>query len=237
MTNKELKRLIKTAYCLSETDRENKFIKEREKRTCRFSGIIGNEFRYMGVKSFFAGILLCILFLVISKSGDEYMMWIASSITPICSVIPMSFIFHSEKYGMSELEASSRFSFRFIRLSRMLILGIFSGGITLCAGIFFKSLWVAGTLDVVMYMLFPYFASVRGGLLIARKYRGKNSIIGVAAVCAATGFLPAIIRELRHVNFVCDYMYVVMAAVLLCGIVNECIKYINERSEVSWNLC
>lgn len=237
MTDKELKQLIKTAYCLPETDKGNKFIRDNEKRTGRFSEIIKNECRYMGIRSAFAGILLCVFFSIISKSGDESMMWVASSIIPICSVIPMSFIFRSEKYGMSELEASCRFSLKLIRLSRMLILGLFSGVITLFGGIIFKSLWTSGAHDVITYMLFPYFVSVRGGLLIVRKYRNNNTSLGVAAVCIATGFLPTVIQEFRNVNFVSDYMFALLAVALLCGIIIECTKYINERSDISWNLC
>ncbi|MDO5155966.1 MAG: hypothetical protein Q4D51_08365 [Eubacteriales bacterium] len=236
MTDRKLKQLLKNAYCVSETDNGCRFIKMHERRSRQFCDIIKNELRYMGVKSIFAGIFLCALFLATAQKGDENMMWIASSIIPICSIVPMSLIFCSERYGMCELEASTRFSLRFIRIIRMLILGIFSGVVTICGSIFLNSLWKTGMIDIVMYLLFPYFVSVWGGLLVARKWHGKESVIGVPLVCLTTGFLPTIIREFRQVNFVSDSMYVFLVVALLGGIVNESIKYVNERSDLSWNL-
>ena len=110
MTDKELKQLLKNAYILSESDKSQRFIKEHEKRSRQLADVIKNEFHYMGIKSILAGLVICGLFMAVAVKGDENMMWIMSSMLPICSLIPLIHILRSGRYGMCELEAASRFS-------------------------------------------------------------------------------------------------------------------------------
>lgn len=236
MTDKELKHMLKNAYVLPESDSSQRFIKEHEIRFRQLLDVIKNEFYYMGIKSIFAGLILCGLFVAMALNGDENMIWIMSSTLPICSLIPMIHILHSGKCGMCELEAASRFSLKFIRLIRMFILGIFSSVVILGGSIFLRKIWICGMLDIVIYMLFPYFVSIWGSLFIARKWHGKESEIGVPLICIATGFLPTIIREFRNVYIVPDYMYVILSVIIMVAAVRECVDYINERSDLSWNL-
>lgn len=236
MTDKELKRMLKNAYILPESDNSQRFIKEHKKRSRQLLDVIKNEFHYMGIKSILAGLILCGLFEAIAVKGDENIMWIMSSMLPICSLIPMIQILRSGKCGMCELEAASRFSMKFIRLIRMFILGIFSSVVILGGSVFLRKIWICGMLDIVIYMLFPYFVSIWGSLFIARKWHGKESELGVPLMCIATGFLPTIIRELRNVHITPDYMYVILMIIIMVATVKECIKFINERSDLSWNL-
>ncbi len=235
MTDKELKQILKKAYCVPQSESGNGFIKTHEKRTHQLIDIVRNEFRYMGMKSALAGIVLCTLFFATAKKGDENIMWITSSIIPMYSVIPMSHILRSERYGMCELEVASRFSLRFIRLIRMSLLGLFSGIVIIGSSIIMTSILKAGMIDIVMYMLFPYFVSVWGCLFITRKWHGSESNIGVPLVCIVSGFLPTVVRELQKVNFVSDYMYIVLLAVVMFETAKECTKYINERTYLLWN--
>lgn len=236
MTDKELKRMLKNAYILPESDNSQRFIKEHKKRSRQILDVIENEFHYMGIKSILAGLILCALFMAIAVKGDENIMWIMSSMIPICSLIPMIQILRSGKCGMCELEAASRFSMKFIRLIRMFILGIFSSVVILGGSVFLRKIWICGMLDIVIYMLLPYFTSIWGSLFIARKWHGKESEIGVPLICIATGFLPTIIREFRNVHIVPDYMYVILSVMIMVAAVRECIRFINERSDLSWNL-
>lgn len=236
MTDKELTRMLKNAYLLPESDSGQGFINAHEKRSRQLLDVIKNEFYYMGIKSILAGLILCGLFEAIAVKGDENIMWIMSSMLPICSLIPMIQILRSGKCGMCELEAASRFSMKFIRLIRMFILGIFSSVVILGGSIFLRKIWICGMLDIVIYMLFPYFVSIWGSLFIARKWHGKESELGVPLMCIATGFLPTIIRELRNVHITPDYMYVILMIIIMVATVKECIKFINERSDLSWNL-
>lgn len=236
MTDKELKHMLANAYALPESDSSQRFIKEHEKRSRQILDVIKNEFRYMGFKSIFAGLILCGLFVAVAVKGDENMMWVISSVLPICSLIPMMHILRSGRYGMCEIEAAGRFSLKFIRLIRMFILGIFSGVVILGGSFFLRKLWVYGMLDVVIYMIFPYFLSIWGCLFIARKWHGKGSTGGVPLVCIATCLLPTIIRELRSDHITPDYMYVILTVIIMVATVKECMEFINERSDLSWNL-
>jgi len=236
MTDKEIKRMLKNAYELPESGASQRFIKEHEKRSRQLSDVIKNEFYYMGIKSILAGFVLCGLFMAVALKGDENMMWITSSMLPVCSLIPMIQILRSDRYGMCELEAASRFSLKFIRLIRMFILGIFSSVAILGGSVFLRKIWIYGMLDVVIYIIFPYFGCIWSCLFVARKWHGKASAIGIPFICIATGFLPTIIRELRNVHITPDYMYVILTVIIMVASVKECIAFINERSDLSWNL-
>ena len=236
MTDKELKHMLKNAYELPESGGSQRFIKEHEKRSRQLSDVIKNEFYYMGIKSILAGFILCGLFMAVALNGEENMMWITSSMLPVCSLIPLIPILRSGKYGMCELEAASRFSLKFIQLIRMFILGIFSSVVILGGSVLLRKIWICGMLDIVIYMLLPYFVSIWGSLFIARKWHGKESAIGVPFICIATGFLPTTIRELRNVHITPDYMYVILTVIIMVASVKECIEFINERSDLSWNL-
>lgn len=228
MTDKKLKQLLKSAYSLPESDNSREFLKEHEKRTCRLLDVIKNEFRYMGFKSILAGIFLLGLFIAIKRNGDENMTWVISSIVPISSILPVMFILSSKKFGMCELEAASRFSLRFIRLIRMFIMGMFSSAVISCGGFFLRGIWLHGMLDILMYMFLPYFVSVWGCLLFARKWHRKESCIGVPMICIVTGFLPTIIREIRNVSLMPDYIFVILVVILMVMVVKECIEFVNE---------
>lgn len=237
MTDKELKRLINSnAYALPETESEKSFIRINSRRSNQLWEIIMTEFRHMGIYSLLAGLLLCGILFWASKTCDMEIMWTISSISPAASLIPMLLLAKSEWYGMSELEMACRFSLSFIRMARMVILGAMSFLIIFLELFITVGSLYSNVLEIVMYMLIPYFVCICGGLSITRKCHGKKGAYGVVATNLMSAFLPTLIRDIQKTEVVPGFVYAVVLAILTAAIISEGKKYINERNELSWNL-
>lgn len=236
MTDKELKKLISNAYALPETENGKSFIRINTRRSNQLWDIILTEFRHMGIYSLWAGILLCGVLFWTSKTCDKDIMWTISSVSPAASLIPMLLLAKSERYGVSELEMACRFSLSFIKMTRMLILGVMS------LLVIFMDLFItvgplyANFLEMVMYMLIPYFICICGGLSITRRCHGKKGAYGVVVVNLMSAFLPTMIRNIQETEMVPGFVYVAVLVILTAAIISEGKKYVNERNELSWNL-
>lgn len=237
MTDREIVKRVRTAYALSETAKGKRFVREHEKRSMQILDIIKLEFKYMGLQSLVAGIILCISFLIVAKTWDFDSVWTVSSLIPICAVIPVFFLSKSERCGMVELEASSRFSLRFVRLVRMFIIGLFTMGLFLAIGIILKSVSMVTEIEYVIFVIIPYLVSVFGAMLVARKWHGRENIFGLFGTCVFGSVLPFLIKEIRSAGVFPDLFLGVAAVILFVAVIREGYFYIKESENVSWNWC
>lgn len=236
MNNRQLKNALKNAYQVEQTESQKAFIEKHEKRNLQIIEILKIEFRYMGMKSMLAGILLCLVLYYISKSGTDYLMWGLSSVLPICVLLPVTLIGKSERYGMCELEASSRFSFRFLRMIRMLILGAFSLIFILIASVALDNTISTNILETFCFIGCPYFLNVSGCIFITRKWHSKENIFGCAGLTLFSCLLPFIADKTDFLRKV-DSRYLLIALIALILLtVKESILYICESEELTWNL-
>ena len=106
MTDKEIKKMLSNAYSTNESIKGKKFVNNHEKRSRRILDVFKIELRYMGLQSVVAGLILCLLFLIVAHMNDINFMWTMSSLIPICAALPIFLLSKSERYGMDELEAA-----------------------------------------------------------------------------------------------------------------------------------
>ena len=236
MTDRELKKMLAAAYTLPETAKEKQFIRRYEKRTLQIPDILRTEFRYMGWQSILTGAILCMIFGAVIKMGNPEMIWAVSALIPVAAVIPVLLLSRSERYGMAELEAASRFSLRFLRLVRMFIIGVFTLGLLLMLGVILRFFSVFTRIDYLMAVVIPYLTSVYGAMLIARKRQGKENVLWILAVCLLGGMLPFAMREIRNAGQLSGMVPAAVTAALFTAAVKECILYVKESENVSWNL-
>lgn len=235
MTDKELKHMLKNAYDLPSTDREKSFIRKHEKRSLRIIEILITELRYMGIRSVPAGLMLFALLFVIARTDNIDVVWMLSSFVPVCALIPMTFLSRSERFGMEELEAATRFSLRFVRIVRMFIMGIFSTILLLIIGIaLYVTSGISGT-EHVVFVVFPYLASAYGSMVVTRKWHSKENIFGVLAVCMFGGLLPSVIKAMELAAQLSDGVFILMIFLLLGAMFRECVLYLKESENLSWN--
>lgn len=96
----------------------------------------------------------------------------------------------SYRYGMEELELSTRFSLKSIVMARMVVLGL--GNLAVLVGVM---LVLKSQMQInPVYLMAPYFLTAGGGLYIVRIVRGKESTLlcfALAAfVCVTALVLP-----------------------------------------------
>jgi hypothetical protein len=236
MTDKEIKTMLKNAYVAPETEKGKKFVRKYGQRSLQLSSIIKMEFRYMGLKSILTGAVLVALLLMAAGTENTDMVWVIASFAPACVLTPMVLLSRSERFGMEELEAASRFSLRFIRIVRMFILGIFSLLLLLSVGIVLRITAAASVMEHMMLVVFPYLVSAYGAMLVTRKWHGKENIFGVLAVCIFGGLLPYAERSIRLSGRPTNAVILLLTAMILGAMFRECRLYVKESENLSWNL-
>lgn len=237
MTDREIKQQLKNAYALPESLDEKRFIRKYEIRSLQLMEIIKQEFRYMGMQSIISGMMFTILMWAIAKTENIDLIWVVASMIPICAMVPMILLSRSERYGMNELEVSSRFSLRFIRLVRMFIVGIITVGLFIALGIIFRVLFILSGTDYLIMFVFPYLISDLGAMIVTRKWHRKDNVIGIFAVCIFCSIAPLAIREIK-IAIQLPNMFIGVGIIALAALViRECVLYVKESENISWNLC
>lgn len=237
MTDKEVKLLLKTAYTVTASEREKKFIKTYERRSRQFMNVLGLELKYMGIKSLLAGIILCAILFVLARQSNDSVKWTISSILPLFALIPSTLFGRSERCGMEELEAASRFSLRFIRMTRMLILGFISFILIIVCTCILRKFSGISPMITVCFVGFPYLFNVSGCFLITRKWHAKENIygcVGTTFISCLIPFIAEIIKLWSNMNGTIAYIAMLIVFVVT---VRESILYIKEGEDLSWNLC
>ena len=237
MKNSELKAMLQNAYAVNPTEKENCFVRKYERRHMRFRDVLVLELKYMGIKSVAAGVILCAVLFFFARQGDVRVKWMASSLLPLFALLPSAIVGSSERYGMQELEASSRFSLQLIRMARMLIWGTLSLIIILLGTIFFQNYFETNILITGCFVGFPYLFSVWGCLLITRKWHSKDNIYGCVGVTVLSCMMPLFIELLKLWEYVTKPAVSIAVIVILIAAVRESILYVRDGEDLSWNLC
>ena len=237
MTDREVKRLLKNAYTVTASEKEEAFVKTYERRSRQFLPVLMLELKYMGIKSLFAGVFLCMTLFALVRQSDVRVQWTISSILPLFALILSALFGRSERYGMEEFEAASRFSLRFIRMTRMLILGTISFLLILVCSCVLKKYIGIRPMITVCFVAFPYLFNVWGSLLITRIWHAKENIYGCVGVTVLSCLMPLIAEFIKLWTYVSDIMAYLAMLILLAVTVRESILYITEGGDLSWNLC
>lgn len=74
-------------------------------------------------------------------------------------------------------------------------------------------------------------------MLVTRRWHRKENIYGIFAVCITSSLIPFVVKHFRQSGFLSDVAIVVITVTLLIAIIRECIKYVKESENISWNLC
>lgn len=237
MTDREIKTMLRNAYSVPESLDGKSFIRKHEKRTLQIFEIIKLEFRYMGRLSVISEVFLMLLMWAIARSENPDLIWAVSSMIPLCAMAPIILLSGSERSGMAELEAASRFSLRYVRLVRMFILGIAASVLLIVPAVIFKSTQIAPGGDYLIMVVIPYLAGDLGAMAVTRKCHGKENVIGIIAVCGLICFLPSLIKRIRMLGMLPNTAIWLALIVLVVLVIRECFLYVKESESLSWNLC
>lgn len=239
MKIRNIKILLKTAYSLNESDSEKQFIRAYEEKHMQLWEVVKVEFGFMGIKSALAALILLIVLFAASFNNTEYGLWCVSSMLPLFAMLVAFIIGSSERYEMDELESACRFSLSFVRMVRMLIIGVISLVLlALCIAIIQRN--SAETLIVIICCVScPYLLNIFGCLFITRKIHNKEDIFACAGITCFTCLLPTLVkaRILRMFMSACDLWAGIALLLIIILTVRESIIYVQEGDKKIWNLC
>lgn len=214
MRDKELKQLLQQAYTLTPSKQEYSFLRRYQKRRISMTQILRIELKYMGLRSLLAGLIVwAMLAGLILTGGGAKAKWIIASILPVLSLLLTAMGGRSERYGMEELEASSRFSLRMLRMTRMCLLGICSLVITLGTTGMFRAYVETGFLRSFCLVSIPYLLNVWGCLWLIRRWHAKENIYGCIGLTMITCLLPSLVQSLQAMESMSDgFIYTALVA-------------------------
>ncbi len=235
MTDKELKKQIKTAYKLVPSDREKTFIREHEERGMHLYRVILVEARYMCAYSFIWGISLFVILMEVIKNFHSEYAWAVASLMPLCVVCPLIFVGKSERYRMAELESACRFSLKFIRLIRLLILDVLSLLFIVAGSGILKDIFQTGYLKTFIFCSLPFLLNVWGCLCITRKWKDKENIYGCVAMTVFSCMLPMVTSFMEWE--LPESVLLIVIGVFLFLIGRESFIYVKGSEDLTWSLC
>lgn len=164
-------------------------------------------------------------------------LWNVSAFMPILALTLVSESGRSKRYGMEELEQSSRFSGKMVLLARLAILG---GGNLLLGFMLIPFAFLNcsySLVQVAMFLLCPYLLTSFLGVNVLRKVSGKEADY----LCVATSFFVSIGNDLLRQSDFRFYeerfwgLWVLAGIFLFGGTVYQYIKMLNQREEFIWN--
>lgn len=128
--------------------------------------------------------------LAVSQIADSKYVCVVLALVPFLVLLSVSESIRSYRYGMEELELSTRFSLKSIVLARMLMLGF--GNLVVLTG---ALLLLKNNVQMnIVYIMTPYFLTAGGSLYIVRNMRGTESTLPCLAlasiVCVLEFYLP-----------------------------------------------
>lgn len=235
MTERELKKSLKSVYKIEKSEKEKRFLRQYEKRKMRYMDVILLEARYMGIKSMIAGVILTLAYFLLIKTKSYHFMWTMGAVIPLAALLPVISLGSSERYAMNELEMSSRFSLRFVKMIRMFILGVFSSLILFVSMLIVQRYLQSSLMKTLFFISFPYFFQVCFSLWILRKWHMKENIYGCIGVTGISTLLPEIFILVEDEIVIPPLVYMIFLLLILFVTGREVIKYVKESEKLIWN--
>ena len=230
MKNSELKRLIKSAYGI-EASRKNEFIKKYQRRELNYRELLRVQLQYMGAQlTAVFGYTLTMLLGTLANI-DVDLAKIVAVFAPLAALFALTGLGKSKKYGMEEIEMSSRFSLRTITIIRLAIMLAASCALRAVTGMgLFVSFAAAGV---------PYLVTTFLCMLLIRRWHSPKNIYGCVVIAA--GVSAAMFGGIDILEHCCAGLCrSVLSGVLLISVgltAVEVCGYIRESEELQWNLC
>lgn len=173
-----------------------------------------------------------ITYLVAQATEWKYVSMVLGFV-PFLVMLSVTESMRSYRYGMEELEVSTRFSLKSIVLARMVILGL--GNTAVLTGIMVV---LRNQSQIhIAYVMAPYFLTAGGGLRIVRNLRGKESTMlcfGLASlVCVLELYIPWQFEVLFTPENV--WLWISACVIGLIVTVRESYRMVGMMEVLAWN--
>ena len=230
---RNLKYQLKEYFEAPEPERKKEFIRKLERQPMSMGTMIRIQICYI---SKYVWVLSAVLFMAavfLNRYVEEKYIGSVYAMIPLLVMLAVTESMRSYRFGMYELETSSRFSLKAVILTRMLILGIGNLAIILVVAL-------VGRQDVfsqIIYMLVPYMITAAGGLMITRRLADKEGTFICMAFSMFVAVLTAALPWQFDIIYSQDYMGMWIIAGILCTvlIVREVNRTIRMTEDLAWN--
>ena len=240
MTDRQLKKMIADAYELEPSHDKTAFLKQYRTRELHIWDILDQQSREIGLVNLIVSLLVLFVIwqIALQKENSDILEFARiSSLIPAIAITAVSGMGRSEKYGMDELEMSTRFSLRAVMSARLVVVGSIDMLIFILLMIILGHCTDFSTLQTLMVLTIPYLLTAWGCLLITRKMHNSKEI----GVCLAYGALVCLMCAAGGLNDLKRYIftgttvsYLCFAA--LCVLLGSEINKLLKGEGSKWNL-
>lgn len=234
MKRAELKCKIKEAYPVEPSERKAEFIKKYQVRELNTWQILWMQLQYMGPQlALLCGCALAML-LGAALHVSEHFAHFTAVMLPVAALIAMTGLGRSARYGMDELEMTSRFSLRMLRIMRLGIIGIAGFFVILSVSCTVRILTDAAFWTAVISSALPYLLTTFLCMALIRRWHSPNNIYGCAVIAGCVCML--MLGKAKTVLLCSALLYAALPVLILLTAI-EISRYIKESEELTWNLC
>ena len=235
MKNRDIKRLLKSAYAAKPSEKKADFLRSHQPRQLNYRKLLALQFRYMGPQlTALYGYALTVL-LGAAAHIDPVFARLFAAMMPALALLALTGLGRSARCGMEEMETAARFSLRMVKLLRLAIIGLAGGVVMLAVACVLKIVTGADFLRSFALVCLPYLATTFFSMILIRKWHSRKNIfgcIGIAFLVCLTAFRGA---ELLASLSVWGLLGALSAALVLTG--SEFCKYLHESEALQWNFC
>ena len=230
--NRDMKERLKEYFAAPEPERKGHFLNSLPAKPVGLSDFLLFQAAYIPKWVWGLSVLVFAPALVGAGFLKKDMLWCISACMPILALALVAESGRSERWGMAELEMSTRFSRKSILLARLGILGLAD------LLLFFLLLPLAymngdrSLLETGIYMLCPYLLTVFLGLWASRRVHGREC----AWVCGAVALGVSLGNTLMYQSIQGFYAptgfrwWAAAFVLLSAGVAGQCYKTIKEKS-------
>jgi hypothetical protein len=165
-------------------------------------------------------------------AGSPHRLQVLSACAPLLALTIVTESSRSARWGMAELELSTRFSLKTVLLARLLPLGCIHP-----LGILLLSFGLGHPLAAILYSTAPFLLTAFLGLSITRRYRSHEAVYA----CGGIAFTISMLTLFSHSLFAALYearhlVWWILAVAALAAATGRLYKTILfETEELAWN--
>lgn len=213
--------------------RKQAFIRQFGVQKINLPRLVLMQAKYISKWVWLVSIAICVVIYAATHVMEEKYVSMVYGLIPFLVMISLTESTRSYRYGMEELELSTRFSLKSIVMARMAMLGIGNLAVLIV---------IANILGQregyhLLHVLTPYFFTAGGSLYMVRMVRGNESTFFCFTLAIAVSFLQMLLPWKFKELFMPDYMpmWAVLFAVGIVMTVKESYRTIRMTEDLAWN--
>ena len=189
MKNSDWKRLMRSAYAVEPSERQKAFLKAHRRHEVDYGEMLRLQLRYMGAPLTLASGYVLSMLLGIALNMDATAARLLAALLPFVALLSLTGLGRSERCGMCELEAVTRFSLRMLWSLRLTIVGISELAVMTAVAYALRTAlgmdWVrALSLAGASYLCTSFLC-----MLLIRRWHSENNLYGCAAIALGVSAL------------------------------------------------